>query len=132
MEDDDLFRFRAEEFENEPSFRHPEQFAETQARLANLSKPEAKKLQELADWVSENLVRCQVLGLPAHSDEVQKIAAQHFIWANAVWDLDKEAYLKLSDLYLQDQRYHAFYERINPGLTEYLSMAMKSYANSVL
>lgn len=132
MDDDEVFRFRAEEFENKPSFRWPEQFAESQARLTNLSKPEAQKLHELGEWVNENLVRCQALGLEPHTAEVQKVVGQHFIWANAFWDMDKEAYLRLSELYLDDQRYRALYERINPGLSEYLSIAMKSYANSVL
>lgn len=132
MDDDEVFRFRAEEFENKPSFRWPEQFAESQARLTNLSKPEAQKLHELGEWVNENLVRCQSKGLEPHTAEVQKVVRQHFIWANAVWDLDKDAYLRLSEMYRTEPRYNGYYERINPGLAEYLSLAMKSYANSML
>ncbi|HEY7796279.1 MAG TPA: TipAS antibiotic-recognition domain-containing protein [Microbacteriaceae bacterium] len=132
MSDDDVFKFRAEEFENEPSFRWPEQFAESQARLSNLSKPEAKKLQELGDWVNENMVRCQSLGLEPHSPEVQKVVAQHFIWVNVFWGSDKTEYLKLADMYVHNPRYHAYYERISPGMSEYLSLAMKTYANSML
>jgi len=130
--DEDRFSFRAEEFENEASFRWPEQFAESQRRISSLSKPEAKKLQELGDWVNENLVRCQLAGYEPHSDEVQVVVEQHFRWVSAFWDPDKEAYMGLSDMYIHDKRYQAFYERINPGLSEYLSLAMKTYANSKL
>ncbi|MDR9363113.1 MAG: TipAS antibiotic-recognition domain-containing protein [Microbacteriaceae bacterium] len=132
MDDDEVFRFRAEEFENDPGFRWPEQFAESQARLTSLSKPEAKKLHELGEWVNENLVRCQSMGLEPHTAEVQKVVRQHFIWANAVWDLDKVAYLKLSEMYRNEPRYNGYYERISPGLGEYLATAMQSYANSML
>lgn len=117
---------------DEPSFRWPEQFAESQARLASLSKAEAQQLKQLGDWVNENLVACQIAGLAPHSQEVQRIVAEHVKWVSVFWDPDKAAYLKLADMYVEDHRYRVFYERINAGLSEYLSLAMKSYANSVL
>jgi hypothetical protein len=132
MSDDEAFRFRAEEFENKPSFRSPEQFAESQARLASLSKPDAQKHHELGQWVNENLVRCISQGHESHSEETQKVTAQHFLWANTVWDLDKESYLRLAQMYLEDERYQGYYERIHPGLGEYLASAMKTFANSKL
>lgn len=132
MAAEDGFRFRAEHFENDPSFRNPEQFAESQARLTNLSKPEAKALQELGDWVNENLVLCLSAGFEPHSSETQEVIAKHYLWANTVWDLDKESYLKLADTYENQPRYRGFYERIHSGLSDYLATAMRSYANSKL
>ena len=132
MKDDDFADFRGESYEHEASFRWPEQFAESQQRLSRLSKDDALQLQKLADWVNENLVRCLEAGLPPHSDETQEVVGKHFVWVSSFWDPDKEAYLKLSEMYLEDERYFAFYERIHPGLSEYLSLAMKSYANSML
>ena len=132
MDENDFSDFRGEDYEPEASFRWPEQFAESQQRLARLSKHDALQIQKLADWVNENLVRCLESGLSPHSDETQEVVGKHFVWVSSFWDPDKEAYLRLSEMYVEDERYRAFYDRIQPGLSEYLSLAMKSYANSML
>ena len=132
MSDREPFEFRVDEFENLPSFRSPEQFAESQERLSKLSKSEAINFQQLGDWVNENLINCMAQGFEPSDTETQKVITQHFLWANTVWNLDKQSYLELAEMYLHEPRYQGFYERMNPGLGEFLAAGMKSYANSML
>ena len=130
--DNEIPKFRAEEFEQEASFRWPEEFAESQRRISSLAKSDQKRLHDLGEWVNQSLVNAQQAGLGVHSPEVQEIIAKHFQWVSAFWDPDKASYLALARMYENDSRYFAYYERLAPGLASYLAAAMHSFANSEL
>jgi DNA-binding transcriptional MerR regulator len=69
-------------------------------------------------------------GLDPASDTVALLITRHRAWVAAMWGqpCSPKSYSGLADLYLEHPDFVARYERIEKGLTEYLTSAMKLHA----
>lgn len=81
-------------------------------------------LKELADAINADL--------PLESDEVQTIIHSHYMLQNKFNDLTKEIYIALTDLYAQHPDFKKFFDVYHPKMIEYLSKAMRYYAEKNL
>ncbi len=68
------------------------------------------------------------MNLPIDHPEVQTLIAAYFEHMKGFRpDLTKEGFGQLADLYVQDERFMAYYEKVNTGLANYISTAIKYY-----
>lgn len=67
-------------------------------------------------------------GTPASSEAAQALVAQHHAFIGRFWSPGREGYEGLAQLYLDHPDFTARYEAVSPGLTEYLTTAMRIYA----
>ena len=58
--------------------------------------------------------------------------ARHHAWVCHFWTPDREAYIGLGQLYVDDERFTATIDRAGAGLSAYLRDAMKVYAETTL
>ncbi|GAA3685993.1 TipAS antibiotic-recognition domain-containing protein [Arthrobacter ginkgonis] len=103
------------------------------ARLAALPPGGREAMLEEAVAINAELAACMAEGEPADGERAQEAAARHYRWVCLSWTPDREAYLGLGRMYVEDSRFTAFYDQpkdspARPGLAAYLSEAMDAYA----
>jgi hypothetical protein len=122
----------ASEYAAEAQRRWPEQVAESNRRLARLSTAEQQALFARGDQIAQALADAMALGATAEAADVQTLVGQHYDWICEFWTPSRDAYVGLGQMYVADERFKARYERIATGLAEFLSEAMRLYANANL
>jgi len=60
------------------------------------------------------------------------VVARHHAWIETFYPCSAEIYRGLAQMYVEHPEFRAFYEKVEPGLAEYLSAAMLIYAAQVL
>jgi MerR family transcriptional regulator, thiopeptide resistance regulator len=71
-------------------------------------------------------------GAPADDPRVLDAVDEHFRWVCGYWTPSRESYAGLGELYVEDERFAANYEKVRPGLAAYMRDAMKDYARQRL
>ena len=66
--------------------------------------------------------------LPANSPEVQEVVAQHYAWLTAIWTPNAEAYVSLTKMYVDDERFRVHYDEVAPGAAALLRDAAAIFA----
>jgi MerR family transcriptional regulator, thiopeptide resistance regulator len=64
--------------------------------------------------------------------EVQEAIGGHYRWLGRFWTPNRESYTGLGDLYADDPRFRANFDRTDPRLAEFLRAAMAAYAQARL
>jgi MerR family transcriptional regulator, thiopeptide resistance regulator len=62
----------------------------------------------------------------------QEVIANHYRWISQHWTPNRESYTGLGDLYADDPRFRANFDRTDPRLAEFLRAAMTEYARTRL
>jgi hypothetical protein len=79
--------------------------------------------------VHQRLIVAMDAGQPADSAEAMDAAEAHRQQITGTfYDCSYEIHVGLADMYVADARFTATYERISPGLAQYLSDAIKANA----
>jgi len=103
----------------------------------------------LDEAVAINLLLANLMraGVPVTDSRVQEVVARHHRWVCLNWTPDAEAYVGLGELYVEDERFTAFYDGSAPvsatdsapsgnpprkGLAVYLRDAMAVHARQTL
>lgn len=60
------------------------------------------------------------VGLSADSPEVQEVVADHHAWVSVIWTPNAEAYLSITQMYLDDERFRIHYDEVAPGAAQLL------------
>jgi DNA-binding transcriptional MerR regulator len=63
---------------------------------------------------------------------VQLTVAGHHQWLRGHWEPTRESYKGLADVYADDERFRANFDKTDPRLAEYLRTAMRIYADKNL
>lgn len=93
-------------------------------KLKNLTQEEYEKVTRLANEVTITLSEPFKTGDPA-GDKAQKAADLHRQWLNYFWsEYSKEAHAGLAQMYVDDERFKAYYDEKQPGTAEFLSDAI--------
>lgn len=98
------------------------------ALLKNMTPEQYEKMQELGAAVLATLKAAMATKDPA-GELGQKVADLHRQWLNFTWDhYDKEAHAGLARMYVDDQRFTAYYDgQVQPGAAEFLRDAVLIY-----
>ena len=106
-------------------------FRESQRRAASYTKADWQRINAPGQAAIEQVVGAMNAGKPADSPEAMAGAEAHRQQINdAFYDCTYEGHVGLAEMYLADARFTATYEKIAPGLAQYLHDAIKANAAS--
>ncbi|MBC2161116.1 MerR family transcriptional regulator [Listeria booriae] len=94
------------------------------AKLKGMSEAEMERVNRLAETILVELAEAFETGDPA-GDKAQEVAAMHREWLSTYWDTySKEAHAGLAQMYVDDERFTAYYDKDQPGLAAFLRDAI--------
>ncbi|MCS0669920.1 MerR family transcriptional regulator [Cytobacillus firmus] len=97
------------------------------AKLMNMTQEEHEAVTKLAEEVNTALAEAMQTGDPA-GELAQKAADLHKQWITFYWsEYSKEAHAGLAEMYVADERFKAYYDKIRPGAAEFLRDAINIY-----
>ncbi len=96
-------------------------------KLKNMTEEEYKEVTSLELEVIEALAKAFKTGNPA-SEIAQKAVELHKQWLSYYWsDYSKEAHVGLANMYVEDERFRAYYDKRQHGTAEFLREAILIY-----
>lgn len=97
------------------------------AKLMNMTQEQYDELTALSNELTETLAAAFKTGDPA-GELAQKAAELHKKWLMFHWDqYSKEAHAGLAQMYVDDERFTAFYDKEQPGTAAFLRDAILIY-----
>jgi DNA-binding transcriptional MerR regulator len=100
------------------------------AKLMNMTEEQYDEVTKLAEQVTAALAEAFKNGDPA-SDIAQKAADLHKKWLTYYWsEYSKEAHAGLAQMYVDDERFTAYYDKEQPGTAEFLRDAIFIYTGT--
>jgi len=79
-----------------------------------MSKAQWQALKEQGNAVTQAIA--DAVGKGPQDPSVQTLVAQHFAWVGNFYTVTPQIYRGLAQLYLENNEFGAFYERVAPGL----------------
>jgi hypothetical protein len=67
-------------------------------------------------------------GRPVEDPSVQELVARHHAWVSRFWAPGREAYVGLGRMYVDDERFTAHYDAVQPGLAVFVRDAIAVWA----
>lgn len=97
------------------------------AYFKNMSKDDYEKMNDLSVQIQKTLAEAYKTGDPA-GPLGQKAADLHKQWISLCWGhYDKESHAGLAQMYVDDERFTAYYDKKQPGVAEFLRDAILVY-----
>ena len=104
-------------------------YRESQRRVARYTKADWERIKAQGQAAIEQVVGAMNAGKPADSEEAMTGAEAHRRQIDdAFYPCSYEMHVGLADMYIADTRFTATYEKIAPGLAQYLHDAIKANA----
>jgi hypothetical protein len=88
-----------------------------------MTKGEWKAVKAEGDAIYSDFAALAGRGGPAHP-EVAAVVDRHRRHIGRFYELTPEVYSGLAKLYVEDDRFRAFFERLRPGLAEFVAEAI--------
>ncbi|MDF2905310.1 MAG: MerR family transcriptional regulator [Herbinix sp.] len=99
------------------------------AKMMNLTEEQYEAFEKLGQDVLDTLEQAFATGDPA-GELGQKTADLHRQWLSFTWgSYSKEAHAGLAQMYVDDERFTAFYDKKQPGLAVFLRDAIHIYTS---
>jgi DNA-binding transcriptional MerR regulator len=96
-------------------------------KMKNMTPEQHEKMTKLTEEVLSTLYAAFETGDPAN-ELAQKAADLHRQWISFYWDsYSKEAHAGLAQMYVDDERFTAYYDKQQPGAAEFLRDAVFIY-----
>lgn len=96
-------------------------------KLKGMTQEEHEKVTRLATEVSAALADAFKTGDPS-GELAQKAADLHKQWLTCYWsEYSKEAHANLAQMYVEDERFRAYYDEKQPGTAQFLRDAIRIY-----
>ncbi|MBH1942314.1 MerR family transcriptional regulator [Mobilitalea sibirica] len=96
-------------------------------RMMNMTKEQYEEFEILGKKVMESLEAAFATGDPG-GELGQETAELHREWLSFTWEnYSKEAHFGLATMYVEDERFRAFYDKDQPGRAEFLRDAISIY-----
>lgn len=106
------------------------QISKSNEMIKNMTEEQYEELQKLGSSVMDTLKLAFETKDPS-SELAQKAADLHRQWLCYFWDsYSKEAHVNLAQMYVDDERFKAYYDKEQPGLAEFLRDAICIYTNT--
>ena len=107
-------------------------FAEAQERTGDWSRGDLERAGAEHRQLAQRLAEQLRAGAGPADGAVQALVADHHASVAQHWTPTRESYAGLGDLYVEDERYRAFYDGVEPGLAAFLRDAMGAWAREHL
>jgi DNA-binding transcriptional MerR regulator len=108
----------------------PELVAESNRRVRNMSKAQWAALQREGEEVHTALAA--LMDRQPSDPEVQALIARHYAMMNQFYPVSAEIYRGLGQLYVTNDEFRAFYDKVRPGLADFLQPAIVHYTDHQL
>ncbi|MED1470193.1 MerR family transcriptional regulator [Bacillus salipaludis] len=96
-------------------------------KVKNMTQEQYQEVTALELQVRETLSQAFATGEPA-GEIAQKAANLHKQWLTYYWsEYSKEAHAGLAQMYVDDERFKAYYDKDQPGTAEFLRDAIRIY-----
>lgn len=96
-------------------------------KVKNMSQEQYKAVTGLEQQVKETLAQAFATGDPA-GELAQRAAELHKQWLTFYWsEYSKEAHAGLAQMYVDDERFKSYYDKMQPGIAEFLRDAIRIY-----
>ncbi|MED1916290.1 MerR family transcriptional regulator [Bacillus thuringiensis] len=106
-----------------------EQIEKSNQKVKGMSEDQYAALEKLNEELHETLAQAFSIGDPAHG-LAQKAADLHRQWLSFYWDsYSKEAHAGVAQMYVDDPRFTAYYDKEQPGVAEFLRDAVVIYTS---
>jgi MerR family transcriptional regulator, thiopeptide resistance regulator len=104
-------------------------YAESRRRVASYTKADWLRLKAEGRAATDQLVVAMRAGLPADSPEAMDAAEAHRLQISRwFYDCPHQMHVGLGEMYVADPRFTATYEKVAPGLAQYLHDAIVANA----
>ena len=123
-------RARFKEYEVEAAERWGEMAAESGRRMSQMTKAQWQAIQQEGGAVTRLIG--DYMGRPVSDGVVQAAIARHHAWIENFYPCSAEMYRGLGQVYVDDPRFTATYDKIRPGLAVFMRDAMAYYADHTL
>jgi DNA-binding transcriptional MerR regulator len=123
------FRPEDHEAEAEERWGDTEAYAESQRRTRGYRKEDWLRVKAEGADVERRFAAALAAGAPADSATAMDLAEEHRQQISRnFYDCPPEMHAGLGRMYVEDERFTAHYERIAPGLAQYVSTAVQANA----
>ncbi|GIN87995.1 MerR family transcriptional regulator [Heyndrickxia sporothermodurans] len=103
---------------------------QSNAKLMNMTEKQFEEVTKLEKQVKDILAQAFATGNPA-SILAQKAADLHRQWLSYYWsEYSKEAHSGLAQMYVDDERFKAYYDDAQPGMAQFLRDAIHIYTGT--
>lgn len=103
---------------------------QSKRKLGNMTEEQYAAVQQLEEEMFESLEQAMEEGDSA-SELAQKAADLHRQWLTFYWDTySKEAHAGVAQMYVDDERFTAYYDKTRPGLARFLRDAVHVYTGT--
>ena len=100
-------------------------------KFMNMSKEQYEEFEKLGQEILETLEAALDTGDPA-GELAQRACELHKRWLLFTWkEYSKEAHAGLAQMYVDDERFTAYYDKIRPGMAAFLRDAVFIYTGRV-
>lgn len=100
---------------------------ESNRKLLNMSKEQYDEFDKLGQEILDTLEVAYATGDPA-GELAQKVADMHRRWLSFTWgSYSKEAHAGIAQMYVEDERFTAYYDKKQPGMAAFLRDAIFIY-----
>jgi len=104
-----------------------EQVDKSNAKFKGMTKEQYEEIERLSEDIHATLAQAFATGDPA-GELAQKAADLHRRWLTFYWDrYSKEAHAGVAQMYVEDERFKAYYDKDQPGVAEFLRDAIRIY-----
>ncbi len=104
-----------------------EAIEKSNAYFKNMNKEDYDKMNSLSELILETLAEAVKSGEP-EGPLGQKVADLHKQWISLCWGhYNKDAHANLAQMYVDDERFTAYYDKIKPGSAVFLRDAIQIY-----
>lgn len=135
MTDEELFDAFWDKHETEYASEAERRWGDTDAwkqskeRTKHLKKEDYKRMAQDADALMKALATC-IDGGPL-SAQTQDLIAKHYESLRAFYDPTPELYRGLGQMYVDDHRFRAYFEKYDPRMPEFMREAMAAYCDEI-
>ena len=137
LTDEDIYEgFSPEEraklkgYEAEAADRWGELAAESGRRVRQMTKAQWQAIQQEGGAVTQRMA--ELMGQPISAPAVQTAIARQHAWIENFYPCPAEMFRGLGQMYADDPRFAATYEKAKPGLAVFMRDAMMYYADHTL
>lgn len=140
MADKDLYQGFSQEkqaqWENEIALKFGdagrEKIEESKRNFGKMTPADMAAQKSEMEAINVAFAEAMAAGEAVDAPRVQALVARHYAWVCRAWKPNRGAYIGLGQMYVDHPDFRATYENVAPGLAEYLSAAMRIYAEAVL
>ena len=108
----------------------PKLVAESNRRVRAMSKEQWNGVKAEGDAIARRMA--ELMSRPADDPEVQATIARQHAWIENFYPCSAEVFTGLGQLYAENPEFRANYDKVRPGLADFMRDAMAYYAEHTL